>query len=207
MLTSRSLERAKSGQGSASPTVKNTGGKPGRPSSRERIVAAAIDVVMESGAAHLSLEAVAERAGVSKGGLLYNFPNKVALLKALVAEHIIESDIRRMEAEAELGPCRNRTARGFVAAAATEAACGGKPPSGFLAAIAENPDLVAPVRARNAALTARFRDSDDPILSLIAFLAVEGLDTLDLLEANPLNADDRAAVYERLEAMLAAKTE
>ncbi|RUZ98934.1 TetR/AcrR family transcriptional regulator, partial [Mesorhizobium sp. M7A.F.Ca.CA.002.05.1.1] len=55
-----------------------------RPNSREKILAAAADVARESGPGSLSLDAVASRAGVSKGGLLYNFPTKAKLMQGLV---------------------------------------------------------------------------------------------------------------------------
>ena len=41
---------------------------------------------------HLSLDAVARRAGLSKGGLLYTFPTKAKLLEALVEQHVAEFD-------------------------------------------------------------------------------------------------------------------
>ena len=175
----------------------------GRPSSRDRIIEAAIGLVEEVGAGHMSLEAVAERAGVSKGGLLYNFPNKVALLKALVAEHLIEQEIRRSDAEADLPSPRNCAAAGFLATAAADLDCEHRAPSGFLAAIAESPDLLEPLRARNAALANRLRAAEDPDLSLIAFLVVEGIKTMDLFEVNPLDAAERRRVLDRLAAMLA----
>ncbi|TIP57248.1 MAG: helix-turn-helix transcriptional regulator, partial [Mesorhizobium sp.] len=53
-----------------------------RTNSRDRILAAAADVARESGPGSLSLDAVASRAGVSKGGLLYNFPTKAKLMQA-----------------------------------------------------------------------------------------------------------------------------
>ena len=51
-------------------------------SARERILEAAERVITEVGAAHLTLDAVAQAAGVSKGGLLYHFPSKESLLVA-----------------------------------------------------------------------------------------------------------------------------
>ena len=60
-----------------------------RANSREKILAAAADVARESGPGNLSLDAVAQRAGVSKGGLLYNFPTKAKLMQALV-EHYLQ---------------------------------------------------------------------------------------------------------------------
>ena len=56
----------------------------GRPSSRDGMLAAAEAVVVESGATRLTLDAVAKKAGVSKGGVLYHFPTKDALLEAMI---------------------------------------------------------------------------------------------------------------------------
>ncbi len=55
---------------------------------REAILDAAEDVVVELGARHLTLDAVAARAGISRGGFLYHFPGKVALLEAMLERHI-----------------------------------------------------------------------------------------------------------------------
>lgn len=53
-----------------------------RPSNRDRILDAFETHVINEGVGSLTLEGVAERAGVSKGGLLYHFPTKVALFEA-----------------------------------------------------------------------------------------------------------------------------
>src|SRR5262245_62142591 len=47
---------------------------------RAKLIQAAITIVVEQGAAHLTLNAVAHTAQVSKGGLLHHFPTKEALL-------------------------------------------------------------------------------------------------------------------------------
>jgi AcrR family transcriptional regulator len=57
-----------------------------RPSVRPRLLAAAAERVMAGGLDHLTLEEVAADAGVSKGGLLYHFPTKAALIEALVTD-------------------------------------------------------------------------------------------------------------------------
>jgi AcrR family transcriptional regulator len=51
---------------------------------RARLLEAAIAVAERDGAAHLTLDAVAAQAGVSKGGLLYHFPDKDRLLETLL---------------------------------------------------------------------------------------------------------------------------
>ncbi|MGY4711782.1 TetR/AcrR family transcriptional regulator [Mycolicibacterium sp. CBM1] len=51
--------------------------------SRERILDAYAEALAVDGERHATLEAVATRAGVSKGGLLYHFPSKDNLAEAL----------------------------------------------------------------------------------------------------------------------------
>lgn len=53
-----------------------------RPSSRERIVAAALEHAASQGDADVSLAAYAKAAGVTKQGLIYHFPSKPALRAA-----------------------------------------------------------------------------------------------------------------------------
>lgn len=61
---------------------KSSGGKRG--GARQRILQAANAVAEKAGAANLTLDAVAAEAGVSKGGLLYHFASKEALLAGVV---------------------------------------------------------------------------------------------------------------------------
>ncbi len=58
-----------------------------RPSARNTLIDAALPVVEERGITALTLDAVAEEAGVTKRGLLYHFPSKHALL-AGIHEHL-----------------------------------------------------------------------------------------------------------------------
>ncbi|WP_160141806.1 TetR/AcrR family transcriptional regulator [Salicibibacter halophilus] len=54
-------------------------------SKREEILKAAAKTVSNVGIGNVTLEQVAEEAGISKGGLLYHFPSKQALLEGMVA--------------------------------------------------------------------------------------------------------------------------
>ncbi len=64
-------------------------------STRDSILAAAARVVLQQGASHLTLEAVANEAGVSKGGLLYHFAGKSALIGGMV-EHMVQRHAERV---------------------------------------------------------------------------------------------------------------
>lgn len=55
-----------------------------RPNQKEAILEAAQAIVSEEGAMHMTLDAVAARCKMSKGGLMYNFPTKEALIEAMV---------------------------------------------------------------------------------------------------------------------------
>ncbi|NMG09054.1 TetR family transcriptional regulator [Brasilonema sp. UFV-L1] len=62
--------------------------KKSRSATREALVRAASQVVINKGVEALTLDAVAQQAGVSKGGLLYHFPNKDALIGGMVEQLI-----------------------------------------------------------------------------------------------------------------------
>ncbi|HIW63678.1 MAG TPA: TetR/AcrR family transcriptional regulator [Candidatus Stackebrandtia excrementipullorum] len=57
-----------------------------RPTKRPHLIAAAMTVAARDGIAALTLDAVAAEADVSKGGLLYHFPTKNALIAAVAAD-------------------------------------------------------------------------------------------------------------------------
>ena len=56
-------------------------------SSRERILAATVQVALRDGVSAMTLDAVAREAGVSKGGLLYHFASKDELIAAMLEHH------------------------------------------------------------------------------------------------------------------------
>ena len=88
----------------------------GRKSSREKILDAAAELVSDIGSGRLTLDAVAERAGLSKGGLLYNFPNKDALLQAMIQRIIDEVSLEKEALRRHAPPGPNLEARLCTAA-------------------------------------------------------------------------------------------
>ena len=55
---------------------------------RDRILDAAEHVILESGGRNFTLDAVAERAGISKGGLVYSFATKDELFRAALEREV-----------------------------------------------------------------------------------------------------------------------
>ena len=62
----------------------------GRPPSggREAMLAAALDLLREKGAARLTTREVAERAGVSEGSVFYHFKDRAGLLVAVISDGV-----------------------------------------------------------------------------------------------------------------------
>ncbi len=55
---------------------------------RDRILDAAERVILESGGRNFTLDAVAQRAGISKGGLVYSFATKDGLVRAALEREV-----------------------------------------------------------------------------------------------------------------------
>lgn len=144
---------------------------------RTRIVDAAMRIVREQGAARLTLDEAARHANVSKGGVLYHFRSKDELIRAMVQRLIAEYEdqiIRFYEQEPE-GPYR--WARAEVQASFQPDTNNNDPVgAAVLAAVALNPELLAPIRELFTSLMERIRaDSPDPDRALLVGLALDGL--------------------------------
>ncbi|RFA16591.1 TetR family transcriptional regulator [Subtercola boreus] len=75
------------------------------PSARDRVLDAFESILISQGERAATLEATAAEAGVSKGGLLYHFGSKDALVEGLLARlvELVEVDVERIRT-AETGP-------------------------------------------------------------------------------------------------------
>lgn len=167
--------------------------------SRNEILDAAERVATRLGPHRVTLDAVAQEAGFSKGGLIYQFPTKEALIGAMMARLVREYDEAVETRRNELGDQPNRT---LVAMLETDCNRHETQPAVTLAVIAasmENAELLDPIRdffaERIRALTDEAEDGD---LALLVWLAAEGLMLTRLFGANPLPEADVARLRERL---------
>lgn len=165
----------------------------------DALLDAAQQVVLGRGAAHLTLDAVARDAGVSKASVLYGYKSKDALVNALV--------IHSLEAER----ARIAQMKGPLEAAAD---------SGIQARIALTADRPLTVDDRSVAMAvisamtsdaelkelgrAFFRETLDDVLgtasspkgALLAFLALEGLRQFDYLDIHQWPREELEAILE-----------
>ncbi|MCP8939308.1 TetR/AcrR family transcriptional regulator [Alsobacter sp. SYSU M60028] len=176
----------------------------GRSSSRERILDAAAQLVCEVGAGRLTLDAVAERSGLSKGGLLYSFPTKEALLRGMVERMVGEALSEKARLQSALAHRPNAAARVAIAICQSMR-CKHSPDvaTGLLAASAENPTLLDPIREAIVAGWGEVKEtSENRRASMIAWLANEGLRALDMHGISPLTPEDREECASALEQLL-----
>lgn len=173
----------------------------GHADTRSRILAAAEELSCALGPARISLDAVAMKAGVSKGGLLYHFPTKHDLLRALVSDHV-EGLRRALEAEApQAAPPLDR-ARAYLRVVL---AMLGEPsaPQGLFAALAEDPEFIAPLREfRRAVLDEAFGRCPDPDLARIAYFASEGVLHERLTDPQSQDPEACRGLFQSLDRML-----
>lgn len=173
-----------------------------RGTARQRILKAASELAQTQGCAHLSLDAVAAQAGVSKGGLLYNFPNKTALLKALVEQFVERSSTAILEEQPDRGSGTS-VAVEYFNMVVEEISRRTPPPSGILAALSENLDLLSPIRRLNRQLLDRIEaEGGDRVGCLVAFLALEGMRAQQMFGVDALSGEEKEVVLERIRQML-----
>jgi len=171
--------------------------EPRQTDTRRRLLEAAEALARRLGPGNLSLDAVAAEAGVSKGGLLYHFPSKTRLLEALVEQHLARLDMALRTEEASGRP--NAAITAYMQQFLHQFAHDAPPAAGLLAAFAENPQLLKPVRERERDFLKRIRaDATDPDFATTAFLAIHALRAMKMLGTEVLDQAEIAELIGRL---------
>jgi AcrR family transcriptional regulator len=166
-----------------------------------KLLEAAERLVLGEGAGRLTLDAVAREAGVSKGGLLYHFPSKEALVAEMVEHLAIERFERELERRISPDSCDGSWVRAYVEATfePEDHDRNLTVQSGLFAAVANDPSLLDPLRERYHALQERAEnDGVDPALATIARLASDGLWFLELFDIPAVEGELREQVFQHL---------
>lgn len=179
-----------------------------RVSSYDAIIDAAEGVVIEAGASHLTLDAVAAKAGVSKGGLLHHFPTKVALLEAMIQRQIRIHQEAQQKIYSELPEGPARKVKSFVLSALYRDRSYDSLGASLLAAVTHNPRLNEPVRevvrkvyGEFASVGMRFERA-----AIIA-LAADALWLQEMLSISPFSEEQRNRIIAELLRLLEEGTE
>jgi AcrR family transcriptional regulator len=168
-------------------------------SARERILEAAERVVIDVGAARLTLDGVAQAAGVSKGGLLYHFPSKESLLGALAQRYVDSMDHCIDVAKGGLHDDSSRDLKACILGV-----LGSDPRTKgmgavLLATAANDLTLLEVIREHIAEYTAEIEaNSADFALAAIVSLAVDGLKMRESLRISPFTPAQREQIVNEL---------
>jgi AcrR family transcriptional regulator len=165
----------------------------------EAILDAAENIALESGALHLTLDAAAERAGVSKGGLLYHFPTKEALIEAMIhrMHERFDKDLEKAREKFRNDPSAELKA--FVHAFQTEDARMKRLCASLLAAAANNPKLLGPAREFNAKCFRELKLNGISFArAMVIVLAAHGFWMLDVLEVAPFNPAEVQSIFQEM---------
>ena len=170
-----------------------------RASSYDNIIDAAEAVVIEAGASHMTLDAVAAKAGVSKGGLLHHFPNKVSLLMAMVQRQIkIHQDARKkILKNIPKGP--SRELKSFIIDAQNKDPMYNRLGASMSAAVAHDPRLNEPIRKVVRDNYMKFTASSIGFeKAAIITLAVDGMRLQEMLSISPFHDEQRSRIFDEL---------
>jgi AcrR family transcriptional regulator len=112
---------------------------------RAALLEQAATLVGEGGATACTIDAVAERAGVSRGAVVHHFPHKEDLLRGL-----LDAFVARFEAAWQDEVAASREGAGRLGAAYVRATTGPDDvlTMALVVCVAEAPDLLEPLRAR-----------------------------------------------------------
>lgn len=156
------------------------------PNSKTKILDCAERVVVRDGVSHLTLEAVAAEAGMSKGGLLYNFRAKDDLIRGMVERLIdqMEAEMARL-VKADPEP-KGQLMRAYLGASfpgpdsASQHQC--QVVAVLLSAILTNAALLEPLRMRRRDIQERLlQDGLEGACVHIIRLAADGLWMAEML--------------------------
>ncbi len=157
-------------------------------SSRDRILDAAEEIVLKKGAKHMTMDAVASKAGVSKGGLMYHFPSQRDFLRAMLKRFVDRMEKRLDNIRSSLPASPVREIKAYIL---TWSAIGEDYRSAamaLLAALTREPQLLQTIRKKNLKnLTRIIKTSPNPEHMMLLSLATEGIWMSALLGLSPFS--------------------
>ena len=148
----------------------------------------------------MTLDAVAQKSGVSKGGLIYNFPTKEALLDGMLTRmfHRI-NELRQTIRSEQPADQPNELVVEIRTLQGKSRHTDQRLSAALLAAVANQPELLTPIRAQ---LSQRFACMIPPqgnfLWSAILFFAAFGIHFHDMMNVSLLDPRQKAELYDEL---------
>ncbi|MBI5974869.1 TetR/AcrR family transcriptional regulator [Staphylococcus canis] len=171
-----------------------------RSSKKEEILLAAATIVNEQGADYLTLDAVAEKAGVSKGGLLYHVKSKAGLIEDLVryANDLYQDNVNQNLEETET-ESQTQWLNAFIEATREHRTGNAPITSAMLAAQGMNKQLLSPLIETYQDWQSKIETGElDKVDATIIRLAIDGLWLSEIFGMSAIDESMREDVLNRL---------
>ena len=171
---------------------------------RQQLLDVALRLSLEKGPASVTLDAVSQAAGVSKGGLLHYFASKDALIRAMITaglDSFEEKTLAMVEADSTPGSyLRAYITTSFPAEGADDIA------TAMIAGIATDRDLLADYAVESKKWSSRLKeDGLDYFYAEVIRLAVDGLYFNEAIGLPQFGPEDRKVFLRRLVDMTRAR--
>jgi AcrR family transcriptional regulator len=172
---------------------------------RDRLLQAAIAVIQTQGVERLTLDAVAKEAQVSKGGLLYHFSSKEALVVGSI-QYLLDDFNALISAELDQDNAPDSPGKWLRAYVKATFNYGSLPTSlifSLLSAVTMNPELLKPVQRQFDDWQRKSLEKGlDPVRATLVRLATDGFGDALLLGRQMPNETLRQQLLEMLLAMI-----
>lgn len=167
---------------------------------RAHLIEAAAEVASQRGLGGLTLDLVARRAGVSKGGLIHHFPNRAALIDGLFQSllGVFEASVQQFIALDD-NP-RGRFTRAYIRATAAPRAepHESKLLGAFALAMSHDEPLAMQWRTWFAGQMEKYGEHSGSVLGKVILYAADGIWLEDCTGVELTNPEQRQAVIEYL---------
>lgn len=171
-----------------------------------KILWAAMNLVLQKGVNALTIEAVAREAKFSKGGVLYHFPSKESLVQGMVASLVAAFEIDVARCLSEDTETVGAFTRAYLTASLlpSDTASDDVPSkmglfAALSAATAMNPKLLDPLRDGYRQFQEQLQhDGIDPVVASIIRMAVDGIWFAEVLDFAPPAAKLRGQIVTHL---------
>lgn len=179
--------------------------RPGRRSSRDKLLDAAADLVTREGVQNLTIEAVAAAADVTKGGLIYHFKTRDDLLAALIERMVQEWDLppHPQHARPDADGSLKVLLTGLTDVTFDMSEERRRLLTNMLAAASSHPHLLGPVQALYARVYEGISQYGPQAgQAMILAAATDGIALLELLNLHRFTPQQRQAMREALESAI-----
>ncbi len=167
---------------------------------RNAAIKAALAIIARDGPGRLTLDAIVRESGVSKGGLMHQFPSKREVLKALLHHQVERFGGFSAKYLAEHGSKHAQPQLAAQIATLREVIAEPDPVAfALVGALGEDPSLLAEIKQGEARTLALLEaESPDPQLAVLRWIAARSLVHATLLGISPFSVAERDRLFDRL---------